>query len=116
MTGYGKVYTRPRVIGAIVLHRVMHYVRTEFFRCSTATRIRFQVTGTAAVRRDGNRAKLRWPTSGPAIGSEKPETKEAGVLGAFLNGTNRTCPHHSTNSGACSPMNGARTWIAASRF
>lgn len=31
MTGYGKVYTGPRVIGAIVLHRVLRYMRTEFW-------------------------------------------------------------------------------------
>ena len=34
--------------------------------------------------------------------------------GPFLNGTARTCPHHSTNSGACNPMNRASAWMAAS--
>jgi hypothetical protein len=36
--------------------------------------------------------------------------------GPFLNGTTRTCPHHSTHSGACNPMNRASAWIAAKRW
>ncbi len=31
MTGYARIYTTPRSVGAVVLHRVLRYLRTEFW-------------------------------------------------------------------------------------
>ena len=31
MTGYARVYTGPRPIGAVLLHRLMRFIRTEFW-------------------------------------------------------------------------------------
>jgi len=31
MTGYARIYTTPRSIGAVVIHRVLRYLRTEFW-------------------------------------------------------------------------------------
>ena len=41
---------------------------------------------------------------------------QASVFGAFLRSTSRTCSRHSTSSGACKPMNRAKTWIVANRW